>query len=90
MLYNVMSMTQYYYKALKDHKEFVEGYVEANSQREARDKVRSLGFLPTNIYEEMPVSVGAKSKGAKSLSNISLSLADKIFFTSYFFCNCFY
>lgn len=82
MLYNVMSMTQYYYKALKDHKEFVEGYVEANSQREARDKVRSLGFLPTNIYEEMPVSVGAKSKGAKSLSNISLSLADKIFFTS--------
>lgn len=72
-------MAQYFYKALKNNKTEVKGYVEAQSPREARDKVHKLGFLPTNIYEE-----GAeKTETETSVSKIKhLSLSEKIFFTS--------
>lgn len=74
-------MSQFYYKALKDQKEIVSGYIEANDVKEARSKVRGLGFLPTNIYEES----AASTKSAKvntSNKKYSLSLSDKILFTS--------
>lgn len=74
-------MSQFYYKALKDQKEIVSGYIEANDVKEARSKVRGLGFLPTNIYEE---SAEPKKFEKVNPSNkkYSLSLSDKILFTS--------
>ena len=40
-------MTKFQYKALKNKTEFVEGEIEANSTREARQKILALGFMPT-------------------------------------------
>lgn len=74
-------MSQFYYKALKNQKEIVTGYVEADNVKEARNKVRGLGFLPTNIYEEF----AEPTKSVKvnpSKKKYRLSLADKILFTS--------
>lgn len=45
-------MTKFQYKALKNKTEFVEGEIEANSPREARQKILALGFLPTKVYTE--------------------------------------
>lgn len=45
-------MKHYYYKALKDKAETINGYVEANNPDEAKEKVRLMGFIPTGIYEE--------------------------------------
>lgn len=73
-------MTQYFYKALKNNKTEVKGYIEANSPKEARDKIHKMGFLPTNIYEE---SFKNKAPVTDKTSRIEyLSLSDKIFFTS--------
>ena len=72
-------MAKFFYKALKNNKIEVKGYIEADNPREARDKVRGLGFLPTNIYEE----TFEKTKIESPVSKISsLSLNEKIFFTS--------
>ena len=72
-------MAKFFYKALKNNKIEVKGYIEAENPREARDKVRGLGFLPTNIYEE----TFEKPKVENTESKIkSLSLNEKIFFTS--------
>ena len=46
-------MKKFYYKALtKEKMKQVSGYIDAETPREAREKVRQLGLLPTNIYEE--------------------------------------
>ena len=74
-------MSQFYYKALKHQKEIVTGYVEADNVKEARSKVRGLGFLPTNIYEEF-VEPTKSVKVNSSKKKYRLSLADKIMFTS--------
>ncbi len=74
-------MAKYFYKALKDQKELVTGYIEANSQKEARDAVRRLGFLPTNIYEEIPENKKSVPN-LKKFAGKKLSLSDKISFTS--------
>ncbi len=72
-------MAKFFYKALKNNKIEVKGYIEAENPREARDKVRGLGFLPTNIYEE----TFEKHPVENSVAKISrLSLSEKIFFTS--------
>lgn len=73
-------MAQYFYKALKNNKTEVKGYIEAESPKEARDKIHKMGFLPTNIYEE---SFEKKAFPSNKASKIEyLSLSDKIFFTS--------
>lgn len=72
-------MAKFFYKALKDNKTEVKGCVEAESSREAREKVRGLGFLPTNIYEETFEKPAVETTPAK-ISHLSLS--EKIFFTS--------
>lgn len=69
-------MAKFFYKALKDNKTEVKGYVEAESSREAREKVRGLGFLPTNIYEETFEKPAVETTPAK-ISHLSLS--EKIF-----------
>ena len=45
-------MKRFYYKAIKDQKELVSGYVEADDYNDAKEKVRIMGFTPTGIYEE--------------------------------------
>ncbi len=74
-------MPKFLYKALKNDKEIVSDYVEAENPRDARLKIISKGFLPTEIYEE---SIGIKSghDSVKKDENIKLSLSEKIAFTS--------
>ena len=72
-------MAKFFYKALKDNKTEVKGYVEAESSREAREKIRNLGFLPTNIHEESFETPAAEKTVPKVKS---LSLSEKILFTS--------
>ncbi len=73
-------MAQYFYKALKNNKEIVSGYIEAENSRDARDRIRDLGFLPTNIYEE--AFEDKKLNTDVHNSRIKLSLSDKMSFTS--------
>ena len=80
-------MTKFQYKALKNKTEFVEGEIEANSPREARQKILALGFLPTKVYTEY---CGEKQSYAEQsyvsvghIQNVKrLSLNEKIWFTS--------
>lgn len=72
-------MAKYFYKALKNNKTEVSGYVDAESSRDAREKVRGLGFLPTNIFEE---SFEKPEVNITPPKVSKLSLSEKIFFTS--------
>ena len=73
-------MATYKYKALKENKTIIEGEIEALSLREAREKIRVLGFIPTKVYsEELPESVKVEKPEVKTKR---LSLAQKIAFTS--------
>ncbi len=74
-------MVKYFYRALKNQKELVTGYVEAHTQREARDAVRKMGFLPTYIYEEN-LKPHEQNKNLKKHSGIKFTISDKIVFTS--------
>jgi len=80
-------MAKFKYKALKDNTKFVEGEIEAQSLREARELIRNLGFVPTKVYTEdtvLPdVRVVTKQEKATATVRINkLSLAQKINFTS--------
>lgn len=80
-------MAKYYYSALKDNKLLVKGEIEALNPREAREKIRQLGFLPTKIYmeeQEIPSQIPSESAsyGISDTSVTGLSLNDKINFTS--------
>ena len=74
-------MGKYFYRAVKDKKELVTGYVEAESAIEAKEKVKLLGFAPAGIYEEDFSTSGKTEKRTKS-PGINLKLSDKISFTS--------
>lgn len=78
-------MTKYHYQAYKEKtKEIISGEIEAESPREAREKIVELGFLPTKVYEE------TKSEAKKQITRTlepqyrvkNLSLDEKIQFTS--------
>ena len=45
-------MAKYQYSALKNNSQIIKGEVEAATPREAREKIRLLGFVPTKIYTE--------------------------------------
>ena len=45
-------MSKFHYMALKNNSEIVKGEVEASSLRDAREKIRLLGFVPTKVYME--------------------------------------
>ena len=79
-------MAIYNYVALKNGKEVVKGKIEATSDRDARDKVRGLGFLPTKVEEEKGTEDANKAKDSKKAAGkkkiASLGLQDKIDFTS--------
>lgn len=72
-------MAKYKYTALKNNKTIVNGEVEAESPREAREKIRTLGFVPTKVYTEN-VNVALQFTQKQHLK--FLSLDDKIMFTS--------
>ena len=77
-------MTIYSYTALKNNKEIVKGKIEAGSPREARENIRSLGFIPTKVE----VEGGGENENEKNVKLDkkgkvpSLGLQDKIDFTS--------
>lgn len=77
-------MAIYNYVALKNNKDIVKGKVEAEDLRDAREKVRSLGFLPTKVYEE---KLGSDNKKEAAVSvkggqMKTIGLAEKMEFTS--------
>lgn len=80
-------MAKYKYKALQNNTQIVEGEVEAQSLREARELIRKLGFIPTKVYTEYApqTQVQIVTKQEKSTAKVPikhLSLAQKINFTS--------
>ena len=77
-------MAIYNYVALRNNKDIVKGKVEADDLREAREKVRELGFLPTKVYEE---KLGSDNKKEAAVSvkggqMKTLGLSEKMDFTS--------
>ena len=78
-------MAIYLYTALKQDgsNELVKGKVEAVDMRSARQAVRDLGLLATNIVEENAVVTTAKKDIAKKSGKMpKLGLAEQIDFTS--------
>lgn len=81
-------MARFEYKALKNNNQIVNGSVEASSFREARAKIRQLGFVPTKVYTEENLeqhsdsSNEQKTLSAQGLKVKRLSLQEKIMFTS--------
>ena len=69
-------MPIYSYTALKQGKEIVKGEITASNLKDARDVIRKMGLVPTQINEY----TNAKAKKATQLS--SLSLGEKIDFIS--------
>ena len=74
-------MIRYKYKALKDNNEEVSGEIEAADVRQARERIRALGYIPTKIYCDEFQEI--KQKPVLKRSSITnLSLNDKILFTT--------
>ena len=69
-------MPIYSYKALKQGKEMVSGEITASDYKDAKDLIRKMGLVPTELKEY----VDTKAKKATQLT--SLSLAEKIDFIS--------
>lgn len=76
-------MARFIYNALKENKkDVVEGEVDATTLREAREKVRELGYLPLKVFQPDLV-VNELSDFSDNKGGISfLSLNDKIMFVS--------
>lgn len=77
-------MAIYNYIALKNNKDIVKGKVNAEDLREARESIRSLGFIPTKVYEEKTKSEedGEKKTEVKGGKIKKLGLQDRMDFTS--------
>lgn len=77
-------MTIYNYLALKNNKDIVKGKVNAEDLREARESIRSLGFIPTKVYEEKTKGEedDEKKTEVKGGKIKKLGLQDRMDFTS--------
>lgn len=77
-------MTIYNYIALKNNKDIVKGKVNAEDLREARESIRSLGFIPTKVYEKKTKSEedSEKKTEVKGGKIKKLGLQDRMDFTS--------
>lgn len=77
-------MAIYNYIALKNNKDIVKGKVNAEDLREARESIRSLGFIPTKVYEEKTKSEedNEKKTEVKGGKIKKLGLQDRMDFTS--------
>ena len=69
-------MPIYSYQALKAGKEIVRGEVTASNLKDARDVIRKMGYVPTQISEY----VDSKAKKGQGISTLSLN--EKIDFIS--------
>ena len=65
-------MNKYFYKAVKDRKELVTGYIEANDSLDAKEKIKAMGFIPAGIYEESFTPKKYESKTSNSVKRLSL------------------
>lgn len=75
-------MTKYQYRALKSNKDIINGEIEADTPRVARDLIRDLGFTPLEITEEN-LEIKDISENSANTGGIEfLSLSDKILFIS--------
>ena len=74
-------MQKFKYKALKVDNTLIDGEIEAVDFREARKKIRELGFIPTRVYSET-VSEEKQSLEVATSKIKKLSLSQKIQFTS--------
>lgn len=75
-------MTKYQYNALKNGKDVIKGEVEANSPREARDKIRQLGYTPLEIFNPNLIIEGKQDESDNQGGLTFMSLSDKILFVS--------
>ena len=77
-------MAIYNYIALKNNKDIVKGKVNAEDLREARESIRSLGFIPTKVYEEKTKGEedNEKKTEVKGGKIKKLGLQDRMDFTS--------
>lgn len=81
-------MAKFKYKAIKEMtKDFIEGEIEAIDEREAREKIRELGFLPTKVFFAKTDFNESFEKKTTTVEDDStyinrLSLDEKIQFTS--------
>ena len=75
-------MTKFKYTALKDNKTLIDGEIEAVDLRDARDKIRVLGFLPTKVYSEEVNNEQIQYTPVQNINAPHLSLSQKISFTS--------
>lgn len=74
-------MPKFKYKALKDNSTFIDGEIDASDHREAREKIRLLGYIPTKVYsEELQEEISAQKKQIDG-RNVFFSLSEKIAFT---------
>ncbi len=76
-------MSKYLYNALNsNNKDVIVGEVEAETPREARQKVRELGYMPLRIYDPSLVTTEEVKTGENRGSITFLSLSDKISFVT--------
>lgn len=75
-------MKRYFYRALKDRKEVVTGFVEAENQEDAKTKITQMGFLPAGIYSEDKIPKDIKLPSKTFIKK--LGLKELMFFTSEF------
>ena len=78
-------MPTYSYTALKNNKDIVKGKIDALDARSARDAIKKMGLLPTNITDDSVKESGSgknsQQKKIKVKNITSFSLKDKIEFT---------
>lgn len=80
-------MAKYIYSALKTNNQIVKGEIEALNPREAREKIRELGFIPTKVYTETAFAAPMPQEHSDNADVqyrevTHLSLQEKIIFTS--------
>jgi len=75
-------MVKYQYRALKNNKDVINGEMEALSPRDARDKIRDLGYTPLEITEETLDIHNIEDDAGNEGGVEFLSLSDKILFIS--------
>ena len=74
-------MPKFKYKALKENKILVDGEIDAVDVREAREKIRLLGFLPTKVYSETDILTETTPQTNLQERKLFLNLTQKISFT---------
>ena len=80
-------MAKFQYSALKNNSQIISGEIDAANYREAREKIRQLGFVPTKVYTEETalsapeqVEINKNQVSGKKIKH--LSLQEKNIFTS--------